>query len=138
MNSNPKEEAQRWLLHAETDLGFARLALEIGFYYPQACFMVHQSVEKALKALLYLRGTRLIREDSISELLTRVADVHPRLNRYQEMASRLDKHYFMARYLDSKPGSASDQPAGEVQAKEIVGEGENLILEVRNIIRLAR
>ena len=138
MNANPKEKAQRWLLHAETDLGFARLALEIGFYYPQACFMVHQSAEKALKALLYLRGTRLIREDSISELLARVADVHPGLNRYQEMASRLDEYYFMARYLEPKPGSASDQSVGEVQAKETVGEGDNLILEVRNIIRLAR
>ena len=53
-------EAERWLFHAERDLGFGKLALEIGGFYAQVCFMAQQSAEKALKALLYLRGARLV------------------------------------------------------------------------------
>ena len=138
MQPNPKQEAERWLFYAERDLGFARVGIELGGYYAQTCFMAQQSAEKALKALLYLRGMRLIREDSISELLTRVADVYPGLNRYQEMAGRLDRYYSVSRYLGVLPGGAPYEEVSEAQAKEAVGEGENLILEVRNIIRLAR
>ena len=137
MSSNPREEAQRWLLHAEADLGFARLGTEMGFYHAQTCLMVHHAAEKALKALLYLRGTRLVREDSILDLVKRVADVHPSLNRYQDMAAGLDRYYPTARYLGVLPGQGQET-IGEGQAKEAVAEGENLILEVRNIIRLAR
>ena len=138
MPSNPKEEAQRWLLQAEKDLGFARFGLEIGGFYEQSCFMVQQSAEKALKALLYLRGARLVREDSISELLERVADVFPRLNRYQELAGRLDQYYLTSRYLNTLPGSSPQEVLDEARAKEAVGEGDNLILEIRNIIRIGR
>ena len=138
MQFNPKAEAERWHLHAERDLGFAKLGLEIGGFYAQVCFMAQQSAEKALKALLFLRGGRLIHEDSISELLLRAADVHPRLARYQDMAIQLDQYYLISRYLGAEPGSASNELIDEAQAKEAVGQGENLILEIRNIIRLAR
>ena len=138
MQSNPKAEAERWLLHAERDLGFGKLGLEIGGFYPQVCLMAQQSAEKALKALLYLRGARLVQECSISELLPRAADVNPGLSRYQDMAVQLDKYYLISRYLSAEPGSPSYEPIDEAQAKEAVGQGENLILEIRNIIRLAR
>ena len=138
MQSNPKREAERWLLHAERDLGFGRLGLELGGFYAQVCLMAQQSAEKALKALLYLRGARLIHEGSISELLLRAADVHPGLSRYQDMARLLDQYYLISRYLDAQPGGAPSELIDEAQAKEAVGQGENLILEIRNIIRLAR
>ena len=134
----PKQEAERWLLHAERDLGFARLGMEIGDFAPQACLMVHQCAEKALKALLFLRGSRFIGEETISTLLARAADAHPGLMRYQDMAARLDRYYVTSRYLDTLPGGAPDSTLDEVQATEVIGEGDNLILEVRNIIRLGR
>ena len=138
MQSNPKAEAERWLLHAERDLGFGRMGLSIGGFYAQVCFMAHQSAEKALKALLYLRGARLVQERSTSELLLRVADVHRSLSRYQDTASRLDQYYLNSRYLGVQTGGAPYELIDEAQAKEAVGQSENLILEIRNIIRLAR
>jgi len=134
----PKQEAERWLLHAERDLGLARLGLEIGDFAPQACLMVHQCVEKGLKALLFLRGSRFIGEDTLSALLTRAADAHTGLMRYQDMAARLDQYYVTARYLDTLPGGAPDSTLDEGQAKEVIGESESLVLEIRNIIRLGR
>ena len=138
MSPSPKEEAQFWLLHAERDLGFARLGLELGGVCAQTCSMVHQSVEKALKSLLYLRGARYIGDNATVELLARAADASPSLNRYHDLAGKLDRYYLMARYLNSKPGIAPYEELAEEQAREAVGEAENLILEVRNIIRLAR
>ena len=136
--SNPKAQAETWLLHAERDLGFGRLGLEMGGFYAQVCFMAQQSAEKALKALLYLRGVRLFQEQSISELLLRAADGHPGLSRYQDMARRLDEYYQISRYLGAQGVGASYELVDEAQAKEAVGQGDNLILEIRNIIRLAR
>ena len=138
MESNLKEKAGRWLLHAERDLGFGKLGLEIGGFYAQACLMAHQSAEKALKAMLYLRGARLVQERSISELLLRAADVHPGLSRYQDMASKLDQYYLISRYLGVEPGGASSELVDEAQAKEAMGQGENLILEIRNLLRFGR
>ncbi len=138
MISTPREESERWLLHAERDLGFARLGLEIGGFYSQSCYMVHQSAEKALKALLYLRGARFVSQTTLSELLPRCADVYPGLNRYQDMASTLDRHYAACRYLEGPGGNTPFELIGEEQAKEAVKDGENLILEIRNIIRLRR
>lgn len=134
---SPKQEAELWHIHAERDLGFARLGIEMGFY-SQTCFMVHQSAEKALKALLYLRGVRYIVDTPVSDLLQRVADVHSHLNRYETMVSRLDQWYQAARYLGRPSGDSPYQTFSEADAVDAVGEGENLMLEVRNIIRLAR
>ena len=138
MQPRPKAVAERWLLHAERDLGFGRLGLEAGGYYTQVCFMAQQSAEKALKALLYLRGARMVQERSISDLLQRVVDVHPRLSRYQEMAGQLDKYLLVFRDPDARSGSVSYETIDESQAKEAIDQGDNLILEVRNIIRLGR
>lgn len=138
MQPRPKAVAERWLLHAERDLGFGRLGLEAGGYYIQICFMAQQSAEKALKALLYLRGARVVPERSISDLLQRVVDVHPRLSRYQDMADQLDQYFQTFRNADSQPGSDSYEIIDEPQANEAITQGENLILEVRNIIRLGR
>ena len=138
MQPRPKDESLRWLLHAERDLGYARLGLEIGGFHAQTCFMVHQSMEKALKALLFLRGTRYVQEGPISDLLKRVSDVSPGLNRYEDIAGRIDQYYLACRFLGTLPGSDPVEVIDEPRAKEAVSEGENLLLEVRNIIRLGR
>ena len=138
MQQRPKAVAERWLLHAERDLGFGQLGLEAGGYFTQICFLAQQSAEKALKALLYLRGARMVQERSISDLLQRVVDVHPRLSRYHDMAEQLDQYYLAFRNPDSQPGSASYETIDESQAKEAIDQGQNLILEVRNLIRLGR
>jgi HEPN domain-containing protein len=46
-------EANRWMRHAESDLGAAFTLLEKGDYFPrQICFLAQQAGEKALKAIL--------------------------------------------------------------------------------------
>lgn len=138
MPTSPKAEAERWLLHAERDLGLAKLGLELGGFYAQVGLMAHHSAEKALKGLMFLRGVRLVQEQTVSELLLRAADVHPGLAKYRDIASQLDQYYLISRYLADQPDPNSYELIDQAQAKDAVSQGENLILEVRNILRLAR
>ena len=55
----PEAEARRWLAQAESDLAFAEVGVREGFF-AQACFICQQAGEKALKALHYRRGARMV------------------------------------------------------------------------------
>lgn len=71
-------------MHAERDLGLAKLGLELGGFYAQV-------------GLMFLRGVRLVQEQTVSELLLRAADVHPGLAKYRDIASQLDQYYLISR-----------------------------------------
>ena len=60
MKPKPTVEARRWLDQATSDLAFAELGVREG-YPAQACFMCQQGGERALKALRYVAGERLVR-----------------------------------------------------------------------------
>ena len=64
----PEAEARRWLAQAESDLAFAEVGVREGFF-AQACFICQQAGEKALKALHYRRGARMVLGHSLAELL---------------------------------------------------------------------
>ena len=137
MKPNPKEEAERWLLQAENDLGFARLGLEKGFY-AQACFMAQQSAEKGLKALIHLQGARYVLSHSVRELLERAVDNYPRLEPYREAATRLDQYYLTPRYPNAHPGTelAPFQVFTQGQAQEAVNGADSILKEVRDLTQL--
>lgn len=69
-------EARRWRRQAENDLAFGELALRENFF-AQACFVVQQTAEKALKSLAYAQGERLVVGHSIVELAERLARGRP-------------------------------------------------------------
>ena len=59
-----------WLIHAESDLRYARLGKNDGTVLPgQVCFHAQQAAEKAIKASLLLRGIDFPRSHDIRELL---------------------------------------------------------------------
>ena len=60
----------------------------------------------------------MVQERSISDLLQRVVDVHPRLSRYQDMAGQLDQYLLAFRDPDAQSGSVSYETIDESQAKE--------------------
>lgn len=75
-----RAEGERWLRQAENDLGLGRVALRER-YFAQACFIAQQSAEKALKALAYGAGDRLVIGHSLVELVERLHDRFPRWQR---------------------------------------------------------
>jgi HEPN domain-containing protein len=63
----PSIEALRWLRQAQSDMEVVQTLLT-GKHYAQACFYSQQVAEKALKAVLYSQGTRMVLGHSIQDL----------------------------------------------------------------------
>ena len=122
----PKTEAQRWLAQARSDLGFAELGLREG-YHAQACFMCQQTAEKALKALPYLAGARVVLGHSVVELLDGLIARHPHLAGLREAAQQLDQFYVPTRYPNGLPGGVPAQVFTHSQAARAVSDARRFV-----------
>lgn len=89
---------ERWLLQAEDDYEWGVDSLKMG-HFPQACFVAQQVAEKALKAIAYKRGAKVIKSHSILELVTSLKINGSLLS----AAKLLDQYYITPRYPDSLP-----------------------------------
>lgn len=75
---NKTSEAKRWLSQALQDLDDAKFNLS-GKRYNVACFLAQQSVEKALKAYLFMKGAEEVWGYSTAELCNRCEKFRPRI-----------------------------------------------------------
>jgi len=126
MKPHPKAEAERWLVQARSDLGFAEIGTREG-YHAQACFMCQQAAEKALKALHYLGGERLVIGHSLLELLRALLTQHPALAELEESARRLDQYYVPTRYPNGLPGGTPADAFSKAQATEALARAKRFV-----------
>ncbi|HSF02710.1 MAG TPA: HEPN domain-containing protein [Solirubrobacterales bacterium] len=129
-----RAEAERWLAQAASDLAFADLGAREGFP-AQACFVCQQAGEKALKALHYLRGARVVLGHSLVELLDGLAGDHPELHALRETAQQLDQYYIPTRYPNGLPGGVPAEVFTPRQAAEAVASVRQIIVLVGAAIR---
>jgi HEPN domain-containing protein len=102
--------------HARThDLAFARVALRERFY-AQACFAAQQTAGKALKAIAYGLGERVVIGHSVVELVDRFAPKVAALASLREVAGVLDQYYVATRYPNGLPGGVPFEAFGAGQA----------------------
>ena len=140
MKGAARDEAERWLRQAESDLAFAALGAREGFP-AQACFTSQQAAEKAVKAVLYLSGARFVPGHSVVELLDRAAaavadaDAAP-LRRLQDSARQLDQYYIPTRYPNGLPGGIPAEVFTDTQAEDAVGRARSFVEAAR--ARLSR
>ena len=117
----PNREAGRWLRQAESDLGYAELGLREGFF-AQACFQCQQVCEKAIKALRYGRGERIVFGHALVELAASLAE----MAEFRQRLSILDQYYVPTRYPNGLPGGipsdvyTGDQAAAVDTARQVV------------------
>ena len=123
---NSEAEADRWLRQARNDLDFVKVALREGFF-AQACFNSHQVAEKALKALAYHRGDRVVLGHSLTELIARLSESFPPLSELTSLAGALDQYYVPTRYPNALPGSAPFEVYDQVQAEKAVKGAEKVM-----------
>ena len=128
-----RAEAARWLAQAESDLAFAELGLREGFF-AQACFVCQQAVEKALKALRYLGGARVVLGHSVVELLDTLVAVHADLAGLREGAQQLDQYYVPTRYPNGLPGGVPAEMFTRGQAEEAVSVARRFLAVTRAAI----
>lgn len=140
MKGAARDEAERWLRQAESDLAFAALGAREGFP-AQACFTSQQAAEKAVKAVLYLSGARFVPGHSVVELLDRAAaavadaDAAP-LRRLQDSARQLDQYYIPTRYPNGLPGGIPAEVFTDTQAEDAVARARSFVEAAR--ARLSR
>lgn len=118
-----RAEAERWLGHAEYDLGFARLAFRESChnqarYYNQACFFAQQAAEKAVKSIAYGLGERRVRTHSLVEMIDRYAERVPELLALRALGKGLDVHCVEARY----PNGQNEGIPPETYTREMAEE----------------
>lgn len=122
----PNREADRWLKQAESDLAYAELGLREGFY-AQVCFQCQQVCEKAIKALRYGRGERVVLGHALVELAASV----PVMARFRDSLAVLDQYYVPTRYPNGLPGGIpSDVYTGD-QAAAAVDTARQVVAAVR-------
>ena len=126
----PQAEAVRWLAQAASDLAFAEVGLREGFH-AQTCFVCQQAAEKALKALHYLGGARLVLGHSLVELLEPLVADRPDLAALREGAQQLDQYYVPTRYPNGLPGGVPADVYTRRQAEEAVALARQFVALAR-------
>lgn len=126
----PNREAGRWLRQAESDLGYAELGLREGFF-AQTCFQCQQVCEKAIKALRYGRGERIV----IGHALVELAASLEVMARFRQRLSVLDQYYVPTRYPNGLPGGIPADVYTREQAAEAVDTARRVVAAVRAELR---
>ena len=98
----PRDEARRWFRQARSDLDVVR-TLRSGGHHAAACFYSQQAAEKALKAVLYGRGTRVVLGHSVRDLAQQCAAQDLGFAGVTSEAALLDQFYIPTRYPNGLP-----------------------------------
>jgi HEPN domain-containing protein len=96
-------EAARWLSQSAHDLADAEMAAA-NERYALACFLSHQSAEKAVAAYLFARGAEHVWGHALADLCMDAMAFEPAFYLIASVAVLLDKHYLGARYPSALPG----------------------------------
>ncbi len=128
-------EAKRWLQQAQADLAVVH-TLWSAAHYAAACFHSQQAAEKALKAVLYAYGARVVLGHSVQEL-ARQCEVHDAdFASVREEATRLDQFYLATRYPNCLPAPAIPSEAfTNSQAQTAQAAAEHIIYVVETHLR---
>lgn len=98
----PHGEARRWFRQAQADLEVVRTLYASG-HYAAACFQSQQAGEKAIKAVLFSQGRRVVLGHSIRELGKLCEKDYPVFADIAADAALLDQFYIPARYPNGLP-----------------------------------
>jgi HEPN domain-containing protein len=118
---------------AKADLKTARDDLERENYYA-SCFFSQQSAEKALKALLILKGFRAIITHSTLELVRRCSEIDERFKAFVDPCKELDKHYIGSRYPNFYPEGAPFEYYTREDAEKCLSYAESILREVERFM----
>jgi len=128
-------EARRWFRQAKADLAVV-YTLRSGGHFAATCFHSQQAAEKALKAVLYAQGARVVVGHSIREL-ARQCEAHDEVfSNLREGAALLDQFYIPTRYPNGLPVPAiPDETFTESQAKMAQEVANKVVYVVETFLR---
>jgi len=122
--------AARWLAQSDHDLADAELVAGAG-RHALACFLCHQSAEKAVTAYLLARGAEHVWGHALADLCEDALGFDPSFDFLKSVAVLLDKHYLGARYPSALPGGV---PAEAYDAQDS-GRALEIARDVQQFVR---
>lgn len=130
---NPRREGLHWLRQAETDLEAARLLRES--LPALACFHAQQSAEKALKAILYAAGERVVPGHSLGALGEAVSQRSPGYEQLRAEVAKLDRFSIPTRYPTALPEGADPASAFDhADARAAIGSAQRALDYARRLL----
>jgi HEPN domain-containing protein len=103
--NEPHIEAQRWLRQAQADLAVVRTLRTAG-HHAAACFHSQQAAEKALKAVIFAHGARVVLGHSVRELARQCEAYDAIFAGMADGAALLDPFYITTRDPNGLPSPA--------------------------------
>lgn len=122
-----------WLEEAFDDLEAAVVLLGAG-KWSKACFLSHQAVEKALKALMIKKLGVYKHTHSVKAFLSEITSKIPLPEDLVESAGRLDRHYIPARYPSAWPSLPPHKHYSKREAEEAVEIARRVLEHVRKLV----
>jgi HEPN domain-containing protein len=122
-------EARRWFKQPQADRDVVRTLIVAG-YHAAACFHSQQVAEKALKAILYAVGSRIVLGHSVWDLVRRCAEVDPALAQLASDGAFLDQFYIPTRYPNGLPSPAVPSEMYTVSQAQTALESAERILHL--------
>jgi HEPN domain-containing protein len=131
----PLGEAKRWFRQAKADLAVVKSLIQAGHYAP-ACFQAQQAGEKAVKAVLFSQGRRVVLGHSIRELVKLCEKYHPAFADITAAAGLLDQFYIPTRYPNGLPFPAIPSEIYTLsQAEGALQSAEEVLAAVETFLR---
>ena len=126
MNAS-QSEARRWFAQAQADLEVVRTLRSAG-HYAASCFHSQQAAEKALKAVLYSQGSRVVLGHSVRDLAQQCEAHDPPFAGVAGEAALLDQFYIPTRYPNGLPSPAVPSETYSTTQAEAAQEGAQQVL----------
>jgi HEPN domain-containing protein len=131
----PRAEARRWFQQAQADMAVVRTLRSAG-HHAAACFHSQQAAEKALKAVLFAHGARIVLGHSVQELIRQCKTHDEAFTSRTEEAARLDQFYIPTRYPNGLPAPAiPSETFTDAQSQTAQDAAEHIILLVETYFR---
>jgi HEPN domain-containing protein len=124
-------QSERWLASAEEDLAYARHARGAGFHAP-ACFHAQQAAEKAVKAMHYAEGARVVMGHNVRMLIERFEPPRDALVALLDDARDLDVFYIPARYPNGLESGTPGAAFGPTQSQRALEAAARIVQVVRD------
>ena len=132
-----RKEAERWMRQAEDDLDATSSLFESG-HYSLACFHCQQTVEKALKALMFAKGLLKMSDLDTHEVMTlayRTSGLDPRLQVIPEMVVQIHGYYINTRYPQYQKGFSQSSIPAEMFSLD---DADDAISKAREVLQILR
>jgi HEPN domain-containing protein len=124
VTAESRAEAERWLAASREDLAASRHVAAGGFH-AAACFHAQQAAEKAMKAVHFARGARVVLGHSVHKLIESLGP--STLTSFVSAARELDLLYIPSRYPNGLQSGTPGEAFGVEQSSRAIEQASALV-----------